>query len=171
MCCFLFFFVIRCSWTVTGMFLVTSGSGAWMICNHWVWYSHNIPPIIKMLNENMTQGGTQATGLGVIIGRCSSDSQYGRADRHPANVGCSFFKYMNDDLRNNNNQRRKRKTWTRNNSQLALHCYSRSNASQRGYRKRMIEIWQEFASFRTSSQIFADQIRTIVKKKRFVFWP
>ncbi len=46
--------------------------------------------MIKMLNQNMTQRGTQATGLGVMIGRCSLDSQHGRYDRHPANVGCSF---------------------------------------------------------------------------------
>ena len=37
----------------------------------------------------MTQRGTQAAGLGVIIGRCS-DSQHGRAGRHPVNVGCFF---------------------------------------------------------------------------------
>ena len=87
-----------------------------------------------MLNQNMTQRGTQATGLGVMIGRCSPDSQRGRAEGHPANVGCSFFRYTNDDLRNHINQRRKHKTWTWEDNQIALHCYFMSNPTQRGYR-------------------------------------
>ena len=118
-----------------------------------------------MLNQNMTQRGTQAAGLGVMIGKCSPDSQHVRSNRHPANVGCSFFffRYTNDDLRNHNNQRRKRKTWTRKNKQLALHCYFRSNHSQRGYRKRMIEIWQKCASFQTTSKRLANQVKTIIK--------
>ena len=66
--------------------------------------------MIKMLNLNITKRGTQATGLGVMIGRCSPDCQHGRPDRHPANIGCSFFRYMNDDIRNQNDQRPKRKT-------------------------------------------------------------
>ena len=93
-----------------------------------------------MSNQNITQRGAQATGSGVIIGRWSPDSQHGRPDRHPANVDCYFFRYMNDDEKNHNVQGTKRKTWTREDNQLALHCYFRSNPSRRGYRKRMIEI-------------------------------
>ena len=74
---------------------------------------------------------------------------------------------MNDDISNHNDQRPKRKTWTREDNQLALHCYFRSNPSQRRYRKRMIDIWQEFASFPTTSQRLADQVRTIIKKGWF----
>ena len=51
----------------------------------------------------MTQRGNQATGLSVMIGKCSPDSQHGRPNRHPANVGCSFFMYTNDGLRNYTN--------------------------------------------------------------------
>ena len=78
-----------------------------------------------------------------------------------------FFWYINDDVRNQNDQRPKRKTWTREDNQLALQCYFRSNPSQRGYRKRMIEIWQECAKFQTVSQSLADQVRTIIKKGWF----
>ena len=115
----------------------------------------------------MTQRVTQATGLGVMIGWCYPDSQHGRPHSHPANVGCSFIGYRNDDLRNHTNQRRKHKTWTREDNQLALHCYFRSNPIQRWYRKRMIEIWQECASFLTTSQRLADQVGTIIKKGWF----
>ena len=123
--------------------------------------------MIKMSIHNITQRGTQAIGLGVMIGRCSPDSQHGRPDRHPTNVGCSFFSYINDDVRNHNDQRPKCKTWTREDNQLALQWYFRSNPSQRGYRKRMIEIWQECAKFQTTSQRLADQVRTIIKKGWF----
>ena len=65
---------------------------------------------------------------------------------------------------NPTNQRPKRKTWTRKYNQLALHCYFKSNPTQRGYRKRMMEIWQELSIFQTTSQRLADPVRTIIKK-------
>ena len=101
-----------------------------------------------------------------MIDRSSPDSQRTRSDRHPANVGCSFFRYTNDDLRNHTIQRRKHKTWPWEDNQLAQHCSFRSSSTQRGYRKRMIEIWQECFSFRTS-QGRADEVRTIIKKGWF----
>ena len=88
----------------------------------------------------MTKRGTHATGLDVMNGRYSPDSQHRKPDRHPANVGCSFVMYTNVDLRNHNNHSHKSKTRTREDNQLALHCYFWSYPSQRGYRKRMIEI-------------------------------
>ena len=76
--------------------------------------------MIKISNCNSTQRGTQATGLGVMVGRCSPDSQHGRPDYHPMNVGCSFFRYINDDVTNQNEQRPKRRTWTREENHLVL---------------------------------------------------
>ena len=110
----------------------------------------------------MAQCGTQASCLDVMIGRCSTDSHC-----HPGNVGCSFFWYTNNGQRNHTNLRRKHKTWTMEGNQFALHCYFRSNPTQRGYRKRMIEIWQKGASFQTTSQRLSDQVRTIIKKGWF----
>ena len=111
--------------------------------------------------------GAQDSDWGVMIGRCSLDSQHGRLDRHPVYVGCSLFSYTNSDLKNRINQRPKRKTWTREDNQLALHCYFKSNSTQRGYRKRMMEIWQELSNFQMTSQRLADQVRTIMKKGWF----
>ena len=109
--------------------------------------------MIKMLNQNMTQCGTQATGLGVMIGRCSPNSQHRRPCPDPTNVGCFFFfRYTNDDLRNHKNQRRKHKTWIREDNQLALYCYFRSNPSQRGYRKRIIATLRKCACFRQQAK-------------------
>ena len=56
---------------------VTSVSGAQNLNNPWIWYSHNIPPMIKMSNSYFTQRGAQDSDLGVMIGRCSLDSQHG----------------------------------------------------------------------------------------------
>ena len=120
-----------------------------------------------MSNRNITQRGTQTTGLGVTICRYSSDSQHRGTSHHPVNVGCSFFRSTNDDLSKHTNQRRQHKTWPRENNRLALHYYFRSNPTQRGYRKRTIEIWEECARFHTTSQTLADQVRTIMKKGLF----
>ena len=84
-----------------------------------------------------------------------------------AKVGCSCFRFRNDDLRNHNNQSHEHKTWNREDNQLALYYNFRSNPIQRGYRKRMIEICQEFAYFQTRSQRLADQVRTIMKEGWF----
>ena len=138
-------------------------SGGQILNIPWVWYSHNKLLMIKMLYQTMTQRWTQATGLVVMIGECFPDSQLRRSNRHPANVGCSFFKYTNGDLRNHTNQRRKLKTSTRDENQLALHCNFRINPTQKVYRKRMIESWQEYACFQTSQRL-ADNVRTKVKK-------
>ena len=138
-----------------------------MINKPWVRYSHNIPPMIKILNPNFTQCGSEDSILGVMVGRCSLGSQHGRPNRHPANVGCSFLRYANRDLKNHTNQRPKRKTWTREENQLTLHWYFRSNPTQRGYRKRMMKIRQELSNFQTTSQRLADQVRTIMKKGWF----
>ena len=123
--------------------------------------------MIKMSNSYFTLRGTQDSDLGVMIGRCSLDSQHGRPGSHPANVGCSLFRYTNNDSMNPTNQRPKWKTWTREENQLALHCYFKSNPTQRGYRKRMMKIWQELSLFQTTSQRLADQVRTIMKKGWF----
>ena len=120
-----------------------------------------------MSNHNITQRGTQETGLGVMIGRCFPGSQRGWRGRHPTNVGCSFFRYTNDYVGIHNDQRPKRKTWSREYNQLAPHSYSRSNLSQRRYRKRMIEIRQECTSFQTTRQRLADQVGTMIKKGWF----
>ena len=102
-----------------------------------------------------------------MIGRCSPDNQHGGIDRHPTNVGCSIFRYINDDVTKHNDQRPTRKTWTMEDYQLPLQCNFRSNPSRRGYRKRIIEIWQECAKFQTNSQRLADQVRTKIKKGGF----
>ena len=123
--------------------------------------------MIKMSNHNITQHGTHETGLGDVFGGCAPDSQHGISDRHPANVGCYFFRYTNDGFRNHNNHKPKHKTWTTEDNQLALRCYFRRNRSQIKFRNRMIEIWQEYASFQTTSQRLADQVRKIIKKAWF----
>ena len=46
--------------------------------------------MIKMSNFNIAKRGTQATGLGVMIGRYSPESQHGRPGRHPVNMGAFF---------------------------------------------------------------------------------
>ena len=89
-----------------------------------------------MSNHNITQRGIRATGLGVMIGRCSPDSQL--------NAKHGLEKTIN------------------------LHYTAILGATfHKGYRKRMIKIWQECANFQTTSQKLADQVRTMIKKGWF----
>ena len=67
----------------------------------------------------------------------------------------SFFRYTNDELRNDSNHRHKHKTWTREDNQLALHCYFKSDPTQREKGTRMIKIWQECVCFQTTIQRLA----------------
>ena len=128
------------------------------------WYSYSILPIIKMANRNNTmmdpdnKSGCHDRLLQPWY------STWG-IDRHPANVGCSFFKDTND-VNNDTNQRYQHRKWTREDNKLALHSYFRNNATQRSYRKRMIEIWEECTRFQTSQRL-ADLVRRIIKKGWF----
>ena len=125
-----------------------------------------------MKNDKLkiNQHGAQTTGLGVIISRCSLDTQHGGTAQHPANVGCSSSRYTKDSsFRSTNNeqvahsqQRPQRRTWTREDfKKLTLFCYFRSNPAKRGYRKRIIEIWAKFGRFKVRNQRLDDQVRTI----------
>ena len=124
-----------------------------------------------MTNRNLNQYGAQTTGLGVKIARCSLDSQHGRLDRHPANVGSSFsrytnnfsFRYTNDKQIDHSHQRPLRIKWTWEDNKLALYYYFRSNSAKSGYRKRMREIWSEFSRFKVTNQRFTDKVRKITK--------
>ena len=115
----------------------------------------------------MTQRGTQATGLCIMIGRCSPHSQHRGCGRYPVNVSCSFFRYMNNELRNHINHKFMHKTRTREDNHLPIHCYFGSNPIQRGYTKKIIEIWQECASCQKTSQILADLVKIIIKNGWF----
>ena len=52
-------------------------------------------------------------------------------------------------------------------NKLALRSYFRSNPTQRGYRKRMIDIWEEFTRFKITNKRLADQAKMIIKKDWF----
>ena len=121
-----------------------------------------------MTNQNVVECGIQTTGLlSVMISKCSFDSHQGGFDLHPVNVNNSFSRYTNDGLINFSNQRLQRRKGTRKDNKLALHCNFLSKPTLKGYRKRMMDIWEECACFTTTSQILADQSRIIIKKGWF----
>ena len=128
-----------------------------------------------MTNGNLNQYGDQTTGLGVMIGRYSLDSQHGGPDGHPVNVGCSFswytnnssFLYINNEQIDHSHQRLLRRKWTEDDNKLSLCCYFRSNPAKRGYRKRMIAIWTEFSRFKATNQRLTNQVTTITKNRWF----
>ena len=110
-----------------------------------------------MSNQNITQRGTQTTGLVVMIGWCSPNSQHGKPDCHSANVGCSFFRYTNDHLSNHTNQRYKHKTWTREDNLLALQPYTKMIQEKDDRDPARI------ATFQITNQRLANKVRAIKK--------
>ena len=63
-----FLFVTRLRVLLLKDYLVASMTGVKIISNPSIWDSYNILPMIKMTNRNITQCGTQTTGLGFKIG-------------------------------------------------------------------------------------------------------
>ena len=118
-----------------------------------------------MTNWNIIQHGIQKIGLGVMISRCSLNSQHWEPDWHPANVDCS--RYASNEQINHSHQIPHHRKWTREDNKLALYCYFQTNPAKWGYRKRMIEIWPEFSKFRATNQRLADQVRSITKNGWF----
>ena len=108
-----------------------SASGAQIISNPWVWYSHYILPMKNDKLKQINMGPRQQVW---VIGRCSLDSQHGGPNRHLANVGCSSsrhtnnssFRYTNNEQIDHSHQIPLRRIWTRENKKLALYCYLRS---------------------------------------------
>ena len=58
-----------------------------------------------------------------------------------------------------------RRKWTKEDNTELWKCYVRSNPDQRGYRKRMVNLWQQRGNTEASEQRLADQQRAIVKRQ------
>eukprot|EP00112_Aurelia_sp_Birch-Aquarium-sp1_P004156 Seg1472.5 transcript_id=Seg1472.5/GoldUCD/mRNA.D3Y31 product="hypothetical protein" protein_id=Seg1472.5/GoldUCD/D3Y31 len=54
-----------------------------------------------------------------------------------------------------------RMKWTKEVNKLVIKCFYKSDPNQRGYRKRMINIWKEIGVFDITEQRLADQSRAI----------
>ena len=124
-------------------------------------------PCLRMTNQNITQRGTQRTGLSVMIGRCSSDIHHGGPVGILRMLTVLFFMYTNNEQSNHTNQKHKHSKWTREDNKPALPSSFRTNPIQTGHRKRMVEIWEECARFKTTSQRLAGQVRRMIKKGWF----
>lgn len=90
-------------------------------------------------------GGTGTLCEGAKHGRCPI-AQQGRPGRHHATAG-------------------RRATWSRQDNSLVMKCYFLSEPERRGYRKRMHQIWLEYADFEATEQRLLDQKNHIMKKQ------
>ena len=87
-----------------------------------------------------------------------------RGPRYLVYVGCSNFRYTNNNQNKFLTQRHQQKKWSKEVNKNVLHSYFESNPTQRMYRKRIIEIWANSARFNTTSQRPANPARMILKK-------
>ena len=127
-------------------------TGAQIIINPGFFLIATIYKPWKMKNRN--QHGTRITVLGVIIGRCSLNSQHAESVRLPANVGCSYFRYTNKNQSNNVSERHQKRKWRREDNKKVIDCHFKYNATWRRFRKWMMENWTEWSKFNTSQLIF-----------------
>ena len=94
-------------------------------------------------NEIQTNdvNGSQLAEQGPSSGRCSRQGNIGR---HHANPVIS-----------------KRRKWTSQKNNIVMECYLSSEPKIRGYRKRMLSLWQQKGMFWVSEQRLVDQANTI----------
>ena len=52
-----------------------------------------------------------------------------------------------------------RRKWSKDDNRIAMECFIRSKPENRGYRRRMISIWQDRVMFEISEQRLADQVK------------
>ena len=52
---------------------------------------------IFYINKNWNNNNNNKRNVSVMVGKCSPDIQNWGSNRHPANVGSSFFRDTNDD--------------------------------------------------------------------------
>ena len=94
-------------------------------------------------NEIQTNdvNGSRLAEQGPSSGRCSRQGNIGR---HHANPVIS-----------------KRRKWTSQENKIVMECYLLSEPKIRGYRKRMLSLWQQKGMFWVSEQRLVDQANTI----------
>ena len=91
--------------------------------------------------ETNNVNGSRLAEQGPPSGRCP---RQGKIGRHHANPVIS-----------------KRRKWTSQENKIVMECYLLSEPKIRGYRKRMLSLWQQRGMFWVSEQILVDQANTI----------
>ena len=96
-------------------------------------------------NEIQTNdvNGSQLPEQGSLSGRCSRQGNIGR---HHANPVIST-----------------RRKWTSPENKVVMECYLLSEPKIRGYRKRILSLWQQKGIFWVSEQRLVDQANTICR--------
>ena len=87
--------------------------------------------------------GSQLADQGPSSGRCAQQRNIGR---HHTNLVIS-----------------KRRKWTSQEDKIVMECHLLSEPKIRGYRKRMLSLWQQKGMFWVSEQRLVDQANTIRK--------
>ena len=97
-----------------------------------------------MNNENIINNGVNGAGTNVegsSPGRCSVEQQR-RSGRNPVTANAKV-------------------EWKKEINKIAVECYLRSEPTRRGFRKRMLQIWNEIGMFSLTEQQLAGQVLCI----------
>ena len=88
----------------------------------------------KNMNPDNGVNETQSSEMGVSPGT-GMDNEQPELGRHQATA---------------------RRGWGYRINKIVIECYYRSNPSKRGYRKRMLAVWEQLGEFETTQQQLAD---------------
>ena len=62
-----------------------------------------------------------------------------------------------------------RRRWTKEENKLMIRCFYQSDATKRGYQKRMIATWKEIGTFAITEQRLVDQAR-VIRTDKWLKW-
>ena len=93
--------------------------------------------------ENNDVNGSRLAEQGSSSGTCSRQGNIGRHHANPVNS--------------------KRRKWSSHENKIVMECYLLSEPKVRGYRKRMLSLWQNRGMFWVTEQRLVDQENTILR--------
>ena len=110
-----------------------------------------------MVQLHLTLIGSESKSKSI----CDPDNRCSLSWRYPVNVGFSYFRFTKNQ---SNNAFERRQSEKKKGQERTPKKYFKNHSTQSGFREQMMEIWTEFAKFKTSKKM-AHQIRQIFKKR------
>ena len=113
--------------------------------------------VMKSMSIVDMSNGMNRTGVfdeGASPGRVAGGQQPA-PDRYPASAA------------QESGSRKVRRKWSIEENRVLMECYFKSILEKRGYRQRMLRLWDEKGMVKVTEQRLADQAHTILKSKWF----
>jgi len=105
-----------------------------------------------MSSQSLKNNGVNGTGTS-----CEGASPGRGPVCEQAGLGRHLVTVSPDRNDNDNNTRKRRKKWTRDENMFVMECYFRSSPRRLGYRKGILQLWNDKGLFIITEQRLVDQ--------------